>query len=159
MHLDAVNYRRDKFESAAMIERILQKSVPERRMGTPGFLIDRPINAPGHWDYFLCHGQAGAGDQVNRIAFLLEERGKTVWYDMNMTDRSTDAMVEGCSHCANFIVFLSGEQEFQDNGAKLGWTSTAEQLAAYKTCLDRCDIRFSAHAWQPCATSTLSGVA
>ena len=28
--------------------RILQKSVPELRIGTPGFLIDRPINAPGH---------------------------------------------------------------------------------------------------------------
>ena len=24
-------------------------------------------------------------------------------------------MIEGCSHCANFIVFLSGDREFQDN--------------------------------------------
>ena len=52
---------------------------------------------------------------MNRLAFLLEERGKTVWYDMNMADRSTDAMIEGCSHCANFVVFLSGDREFQDN--------------------------------------------
>ena len=82
------------------------------------FNVERSLTPPGaleplQWDYFLSHGQAGAGDQVNtcsktaapqrkgrlfvcseaapflssqvnRIAFLLEERGKTVWYDMNM---------------------------------------------------------------------------
>ena len=43
--------------------------------------------------------------------FLLRQRGKTVWYDNEMTDCSTQAMEEGVKHSAHFLLFLSGDPE------------------------------------------------
>lgn len=37
-----------------------------------------------------------------------------VWYDMDMVDRSTAAMIEGVNNSTNFILFLSGDRGFQD---------------------------------------------
>ena len=109
LNIDAVTYRRDKHEANAMLERVLEKALLQ---DTPP--AQNPINAPGEWDYFLSHGQGAAGDQVNTLALLLVQRGKRVWYDMNMSDRSTAAMLEGVKHCANFLLFLSGDRGFQD---------------------------------------------
>jgi len=61
----------------------------------------------------LSHGQAAAGDPVNMICFLLRQRGKTVWYDNQMSNRSTAAMEEGVKHSAHFLLFLSGDPELE----------------------------------------------
>eukprot|EP01052_Picozoa_sp_SAG31_P043730 SAG31_NODE_7381_length_1704_cov_1.357632_1_plen_282_part_10 len=106
--IDAVTYRRDRHEAQAMLNRILERAVAQDTAAA-----ENPINQPGEWDFFLSHGQGATGDQVNALALLLEQRGKTVWYDMRMSDRSTDAMLEGCKHCANFILFLSGDRRFE----------------------------------------------
>ncbi len=45
------------------------------------------------------------------LCFLLRQRGKTVWYDNEMTDCSTAAMEEGVKHSAHFLLFLSGDPE------------------------------------------------
>ena len=45
------------------------------------------------------------------LCFLLRQRGKTVWYDNEMTDCSTEAMEEGVKHSAHFLLFLSGDPE------------------------------------------------
>eukprot|EP01047_Picozoa_sp_COSAG01_P016036 COSAG01_NODE_811_length_13417_cov_6.641012_8_plen_1526_part_00 len=65
--------------------------------------------AAQRWDFFLSHGQAMAGDQVKALCLLLEQRGKTVWYDYQMSDRSTQAMEDGVKNSDNFLLFLSGD--------------------------------------------------
>jgi hypothetical protein len=120
LEIDATCYRRDAFEARAMIDKIFSKSVT-RPTGASTAQQPRPINPPGHWDYFLSHGQAGAGDQVMALSMHLKARGKRVWYDMDMQDRSEAAMREGVMHCDNFIVFLSGDP------LAVGGSETAEQ--------------------------------
>ena len=36
---------------------------------------ESPLNGPGHWDFFLSHGQAAAGDQVKMLCFLQRKCG------------------------------------------------------------------------------------
>ena len=87
LNIDSVTYRRDAFEAKAMVERILAKAQTTHHStecNTP--LINplssspggAPFNHPGHWDFFLSHGQAAAGDQVKTLCLLLKKRGKTV---------------------------------------------------------------------------------
>eukprot|EP01051_Picozoa_sp_SAG22_P010856 SAG22_NODE_1002_length_6052_cov_3.257558_6_plen_472_part_00 len=104
LNIDSVTFRRDTHEAKAMLGRILDKSRGGRRVGPV-------LNQPGHWDYFLAHGQAAAGDQVKSLCLMLQERGKTVWYDNEMGDRSTAAMEEGVRHSTHFLLFLSGDPE------------------------------------------------
>eukprot|EP01045_Picozoa_sp_COSAG04_P019762 COSAG04_NODE_1952_length_5149_cov_76.130099_2_plen_316_part_00 len=52
-----------------------------------------------------------AGDQAKTLCLLLREAGQTVWYDNEMSDRSTDAMEEGVRCSDNFLLVLSGEPE------------------------------------------------
>jgi hypothetical protein len=150
MKLDTANYRRDRYEARAMLEKLFDRS-KTHEMPVP----ENPINEPGHWDYFLSHGQGAAGDQVNTLAHLLEERGKKVWYDMNMMDRSAAAMLEGVanrcdrprrcrstsslskcanpvfgSRSANFILFLSGDREFQDTSKDIAEVSLSPLVQA-----------------------------
>ena len=73
--------------------------------------VPRTLNPPGHWNFFISHGQAMAGDQAKTLCLLLREAGKTVWYDNDMADRSTRAMEEGVRGSDNFLLFLSGEPE------------------------------------------------
>ena len=106
LNIDSVTYRRDKHEAQAMLSRIVEKMVgPTCRSSTS------PLNAPGYWDIFLSHAQAAAGDQVKTLYFLLKERGYRVWYDNEMSNRSTAAMEEGVRHSANFLLFLSGDPD------------------------------------------------
>ncbi len=91
-------------EAEAMVTRILRKAPHP----TPAPSA-QPLNAPGAWDFFLSHGQAAAGDQVKMLCFLLRQRGKKVWYDNEMANRSTAAMEEGVKHSAHFLLFLSGD--------------------------------------------------
>ena len=94
-NVDSVTYRRDMDEAEAMVTRILRKAPHP----TPAASA-QPLNAPGAWDFFLSHGQAAAGDAVKTLCLLLKEKKKpngepyTVWYDNEMTDRSTAAMEE-----------------------------------------------------------------
>ena len=95
-----------------MLARIVEKMVgPACRPSSS------PLNAPGHWDIFLSHAQAAAGDQVKTLYFLLTQRGYTVWYDNEMSNRSTVAMEEGVQHSSNFLLFLSGDPELGAAGA------------------------------------------
>ena len=93
--MDSVTYRRDMDEAEAMVTRILRKAPHP----TPAASA-QPLNAPGAWDFFLSHGQAAAGDAVKTLCLLLKEMKKpngepyTVWYDNDMTDKSTAAMEE-----------------------------------------------------------------
>ena len=93
-----------------MVTRILRKAPHP----TPAASA-QPLNAPGAWDFFLSHGQALAGDQVKMLCFLLRQRKKpngenyTVWYDNDMDDCSTEAMLEGVKGCGNFVLFFSGD--------------------------------------------------
>ena len=48
---------------------------------------------------------------VRQFIVLLRQRGKTVWYDNEMTDCSTQAMEEGVKHSAHFLLFLSGDPQ------------------------------------------------
>eukprot|EP01047_Picozoa_sp_COSAG01_P041439 COSAG01_NODE_3555_length_5940_cov_3.170519_1_plen_267_part_10 len=121
LNIDSVTYRRDKFEAQAMVARIIQKA-----SDADVAAATEPINAPGHWDFFLSHGQAAAGDQVKMLCFLLRAEGKSVWYDNEMGDRSTPAMEEGVRHSKNFVLFLSGDQKV-----------CSGLHDAYQTCLDR----------------------
>ena len=93
-------------EAEAMVTRILRKAPHP----TPAPSA-QPLNAPGAWDFFLSHGQAAAGDQTKMRCFLLRQRGKTVWYDNEMPNRSTPAMEEGVKHSAHFVLFLSGDPQ------------------------------------------------
>jgi hypothetical protein len=106
LSIDATTYRRDSYEAVAMTKKIESKS---RQAALEPAV--QPINAPGMWDYFLSHGQAAAGDQVMALSMHLTQAGKSVWYDMSMTDRSTPAMFEGVAQCSNFILFLSGDPD------------------------------------------------
>ena len=104
LNVDSITYRRDKDEAEAMITRILRKASADRPVPSPA-----PLNGPGCWDFFLSHGQAAAGDQVKTLCLLLRQRGRTVWYDYEMDNRSTEAMEEGVKHSAHFLLFLSGD--------------------------------------------------
>ena len=95
-----------------MLERIVEK-MTGRAEPPPAAPPPRPppLNTPGHWDIFLSHAQAAAGDQVKTLYFLLKERGYTVWYDNEMSNRNTAAMLEGVRNSDNFLLFLSGDPQ------------------------------------------------
>jgi serine/threonine protein kinase len=78
LHVDATTYRRDAYEAQAMLAKIKSKS----KRAQPRTSTEHIINQPGHWDYFLSHGQGAAGDQVKALSMLLKESGASVWYDM-----------------------------------------------------------------------------
>jgi hypothetical protein len=107
LHIDATVYRRDKWEANAMIHKIIDKGA-----GHTCTAKQNPINEPGIWDFFLCHAQGAGSDQVKIIAEKLRQEGKTVWLDVDMQDRSTEAMMEGVAHCKSLVVFLTGSLPF-----------------------------------------------
>lgn len=108
LNIDSVTYRRDAFEAQAMCKRLLRKAQKAVPSGAPNPAV-QPLNEPGHWDFFLSHGQAAAGDQVKTLCFLLRQAGKTVWYDNEMQCRDTAAMQEGVLNSDCFLLFLSGD--------------------------------------------------
>ena len=129
LRLPQIQYRRDRAETRAMVDKLLAREVGGdlARTQTKQDRAASPLNQPGHWDFFLSHGQASAGDQVKTLCLLLKERGFTVWYDNDMADRSTAAMEEGVRHSACFILFLSGDppihgQQEQVRQAHRGWS-------------------------------------
>jgi hypothetical protein len=104
LDIDAVIYRRDRDEAKAMVDRILSKATADRPAASAA-----PINSPGSWDFFLSHaGHQASGDPSKVLCLLLQQAGKTVWYDIEMVEKSTAAMEEGIEHSANVLVFLSG---------------------------------------------------
>ena len=68
---------------------------------------ENPRNEPGAWDFFLSHAQATGGDQAQNTSLRLKTKGKCVWYDNAMADRSEAAMQEGVENSDNFLLFLS----------------------------------------------------
>eukprot|EP01043_Picozoa_sp_COSAG02_P026991 COSAG02_NODE_1571_length_11882_cov_101.560299_4_plen_132_part_00 len=87
---NSIVYRRDMDEAEAVVNHIVRKT-SEVRPDASG----SAINHPGSWDFFLCHGQEVADDQVKMLCFLLRQQGKAVWYDNEMPNRSVEAMEEG----------------------------------------------------------------
>ena len=61
----------------------------------------------GPWDFFISHKQSEAGRAVALITRDLEQRGKTVWLDVNMDDCSEAAMMEGVEDSQYFVCVLS----------------------------------------------------
>ena len=101
LDIEHVPYRRDRNEAAAMVEHLLTGGGGElSRQRSAAAPAESPLNAPGHWDFFLSHGQAAAGDAVKTLCLLLKDMKQpngepyTVWYDNDMMDRSTAAMEE-----------------------------------------------------------------
>lgn len=159
LSVDSVTYRRDGYEAEAMVQRILAKA---GAAATTAPTSESALNSPGHWDFFLSHGQAAAGDQVKTLSLLLKQRKKpdgshyTVWYDNSMRDRSTAAMEEGVRCSDNFLLFLSGDPEMSDDGKGKEGSSCWKLFSQLCCCrhlskedeyqqLEKCDH----HAQQP----------
>ena len=80
LKIPRITYRRERSEAAAMVEHLLREGGGElARQQSAARPAQAPLNDPGHWDFFLSHGQAAAGDAVKTLCLLLKERGKTVW--------------------------------------------------------------------------------
>ena len=133
LHIDAVVYRRDKWEANAMINKIVDKGA-----GRTCSTKRNPMNEPGIWDFFLCYAQGTASDQAQIVAEMLRKAGKTVWLDMDMQDRSTDAMVEGVTHCKSFVLFLTADKRLfepatpsEDRAAARGSDAMVEWSSKY----------------------------
>lgn len=132
------------------------------------------LNSPGHWDFFLSHGQAMAGDQVKTLCLLLKEKGKKVWYDYDMENRDTAAMEEGVANSDNVVLFLSGDPEVThgtdtrpsaggQQGSALGWchccrkrqrVGTAHLISSSRPVagveqIGATDTATSNHDWKP----------
>ena len=82
LNIDSVTYRRDRFEACAMVDRILAKAQTQPAAAQSELELEPepepaaapPLNEPGHWDFFLSHGRAAAGDQVKMLCLLLRGR-------------------------------------------------------------------------------------
>ena len=116
LEIDAITYRHQTDEAEAMINRIIARAtaMPANFAAVTTTTV-APRNQPGRWDFFLSHGQAAAGAQAQVLCLKLRARQKpdgskyTVWYDNEMQDRSTEAMMEGVAHAQNLLLFLSGD--------------------------------------------------
>eukprot|EP01051_Picozoa_sp_SAG22_P011575 SAG22_NODE_1126_length_5474_cov_4.748093_1_plen_485_part_00 len=111
LDVDPVTYTRDKIKAEVMVDRLLEMFSASVQQADPVSAADAPLNKPGCWDFFLCHGQAAAGDQVKTLCLLLEKRGKKVWHDNSMLNRLPVAMEEGVKHSGCFLLFLSGDPD------------------------------------------------
>jgi hypothetical protein len=103
LNIDAIPYRRDEDEADVMVTKILRKAAGAQ----PPVAAENPLNPPGVWDLFLSHAQATGGDQTQTTSLRLKARGKSVWYDNAMQDRSTAAMEEGVRSCGCVVLFLT----------------------------------------------------
>ena len=54
LNIDSVAYR-SGHEAAAMVQRIQEKAAAAPPQATAA--ATTPCNAPGRWDFYLCHGQ------------------------------------------------------------------------------------------------------
>ena len=64
-------------------------------------------NGGGPWDFFVSHVQRESGRTVALIASDLKDAGKKVWLDVNMSDCSLPAMMEGVEDSHNFVLVLT----------------------------------------------------
>ena len=55
----------------------------------------------------MSHKQSDAGRTVALVTGDLEKAGMKVWLDVNMSDPSTEAMMEGVANSHNFLLVLS----------------------------------------------------
>ena len=68
-----------------------------------------PLNAPGHWDFFVSYTQRDpAAQTVARALFQkLREAGQTCWLDVEMGSKSEAAMREGVLNAKCFVAVVS----------------------------------------------------
>ena len=109
--VSAVQYLRGTFHAEAMVNEILAKAETMTQTATAASSSPpaTPVNPPGHWDFFLSHGQKDGGDQMNTLMHLLKGRDKTVWLDIAMVNKDEPAMEEGVRNSTVVIVFLTGD--------------------------------------------------
>eukprot|EP01043_Picozoa_sp_COSAG02_P039872 COSAG02_NODE_3181_length_7215_cov_30.624930_2_plen_1762_part_00 len=109
LDIDAIPYQRDDDYADVMVAKIIKKAARAVGVATPP-----SMNEPGWWDFFLSHAQATGGDQSQTTSLRLKAKGKTVWYDNAMQDRSTGAMEEGVRCCGCVVLFLTGTPDEAD---------------------------------------------
>lgn len=61
----------------------------------------------GTWDFFISHRRNEGGHTAAFLASDLEKQGYKVWLDVNMRNKSEEAMMEGITHSKATIVLLS----------------------------------------------------
>lgn len=103
LNVDAIPYRRDEEEADVMVNKIIMKAAGKP---TP-VAAETPLNEPGTWELFLSHAQATGGDLAQNTNLRLVAKGKRVWYDNAMRDRSTNAMEEGVKSSRCVLLFLT----------------------------------------------------
>ena len=64
-------------------------------------------NGGGPWTFFFSHVQRESGRAVALIAGDVEKSGRKVWLDVNMSDPSRPAMMEGVENSEHFLLVLS----------------------------------------------------
>jgi hypothetical protein len=68
---------------------------------------DNHINPPGKWDFFLSHFQAETAALAEGVYGALVDAGYSVWFDVEMPQRSEAAMEEGVRGSNKFIALAS----------------------------------------------------
>ena len=67
-------------------------------------------NPPGRWDFFISYTQRNPISVAlgEKLSSTLVAYGKRVWFDVNMDDKSEDAMQEGVENASCVIAIISG---------------------------------------------------
>ena len=79
-----------------------------RAHGAPNIIpFTNSLNGRDTWDFFLSHHQVMGGDQTKTLHLLLENIGKSTWYDKSMVDRREHAQEGGVHNSKYFILFLT----------------------------------------------------
>ena len=68
------------------------------------------LNDPGTWDFFISHTQRNgrAVALAEKLTNDLRKLGKTCWLDVNMADKSIDAMKEGVLNSKAMLAIVTG---------------------------------------------------
>ena len=108
--IEPIEYKRESGEARHMVNMILS-----RAHGAPNIIpFTNSLNDIHTWDFFLSHHQVMGGDQTKTLHLLLENLGKSTWYDKSMVDRRDHAQEEGVHNSKYFILFLTGTPPIYD---------------------------------------------
>lgn len=79
------------------------------------------INRPGKWDFFVSYTQTNDKARLlaERLTSRLKGLGYEVWYDIDMKDKSLNAMREGVENACVFLAVITGEVVGKPNSAYL----------------------------------------
>ena len=80
------------------------------------------INPPGHWDVMISYTQQNGHAKALALKLyssLHHEQKKSVWFDVQMEDKSEAAMKEAVEHSSTVIALVSGAEESKPGTAYL----------------------------------------